>query len=409
MNLLLKANLILVLLLCLFDLKGQTDFRRGFIITNNNDTLHGLVDYRGEARNAKRCDFKESETSAVKEFNPFEIRGYRFTDGKFYISKKIKLKDGEINVFLEFLVNGIADLYYYADGTNIHYFIEKKDGQIIELTNEEEQVYVDGRAYLHETKSYIGSLTYAFADCPQIFKSINQAAFNDKSLIDITKKYHDYVCDSARCIIYEKQLPPLKFTFGAFVSMNASSLKLTKGSMYEAIDFETDYYPTLGLQMNMTLPRVNEKLSLQLSAEYGKFYFHGTSVGLASYLTESAYLHSSEIKGKMGIKYTYPKGKFRPTFMIGGNIISLFNKEEKRVEDFAGNSLDYQEDILADTLLGYNFDFGIDYHCSSAIIPYFNLGYSYSGGENDFNSIDDNKTPVTSNISTIYLQAGIYF
>jgi hypothetical protein len=36
-------------------IKGQSHYRAGFIITKNNDTLTGLIDYEGEIRNAKSC------------------------------------------------------------------------------------------------------------------------------------------------------------------------------------------------------------------------------------------------------------------------------------------------------------------------------------------------------------------
>ena len=106
MNLLLKANLIIILFLSLIDLKGQTVFRPGYVITNNNDTLRGLIDYRNETKSATTCVFKESETSTAKEFKPFDIKGYGFTDNKYYVSKNVKSKDQEIPLFLEYLVNG---------------------------------------------------------------------------------------------------------------------------------------------------------------------------------------------------------------------------------------------------------------------------------------------------------------
>lgn len=88
MKLLLKINLCIILLLCLLNLNGQTNFRPGYVITNSNDTLQGLIDNKGDVKNAKNCEFKESADAKVKEFKPFGIKGFRFKDDKYFVSKK---------------------------------------------------------------------------------------------------------------------------------------------------------------------------------------------------------------------------------------------------------------------------------------------------------------------------------
>jgi len=409
MNILLKASLFLIIFLCLTDLKGQTDFRPGYVITNENDTLHGLIDYRGDARNSKKCDFKDKRSSVVKEFLPFSIKGYRFDDGKFYISKNVKSNGKEIQLFLEFLVNGISDLYYYSDGKNLYYFIEKSDGQLFELTNEEKKYGEDGSEYTRQSNRYIGLLKYTFADCPQIFPLINKARLEDKSLIEITKKYHDYVCDDQMCIIYEKQLPVIKVTFGSFVSMNSSFLKFNNSPNYDAINFKVASYPTIGLLLNTSLPRANEKLSFHISGEFGKSYFYGTNINPLNTAFEEVHLHASILKVKGGFKYTYPKGKIRPTLKLGGNLLWLLNRDGRRIKDMHYNTTiiitEYRDVPVADAAFGFNADFGIDYHLSSSLVAFFNLGYESSVGSSSFFESNSNSTI----INTINLHAGIYF
>jgi len=84
-------------------------------------------------------------------------------------------------------------------------------------------------------------------------------------------------------------------------------------------------YPSIGLLLNTSLPKANEKLSFQVSGEFGKGYFYGTGVNSRNDAFEEVHLHTSILKGKAGLKYTYPKGKIRPTLMIGGTILKLFN------------------------------------------------------------------------------------
>jgi hypothetical protein len=221
MNLLLKVNLIFVFLLCLIDLKCQTVFRPGFVITNGNDTLKGLIDYRSQTRSATLCVFKENEGSVANEFQPFSIKGYGFTGMKYYVSKNIKSGGKEIPMFLEFLVNGAADLYFYTKGSEIHYFIEKRDGHIIELTNAQDSVMVDGKLVERENK-YIGLLRYAFADCQKIFPMIDKASLEGQYLISLVKKYNECAGGDEKSIVYKKQLPLIRIRFAPFVSTGSS-------------------------------------------------------------------------------------------------------------------------------------------------------------------------------------------
>ena len=416
-DLFMKTTCFILLLCCFYNLQGQTNFLPGYVINNDNDTLQGLIDYRGDARNSKRCEFKENENAPAREFFPFSIKGYRFTGSKFYVSKNVTIDGKEVSLFLEFLVNGISDLYYYSEGENSHYFIEKADGQIYELTNEARQFYRDGNDFSTNSKRYVGLLKLAFADCKQIYPMIDRTKFDDKSLIAITKKYHDYVCDDEKCIIYEKQLPVIKVKFGSFVSMNGSFLKFKENQIYQDVDFKMASYPTIGLLLNTSLPKVSEKLSFQVSGEYGKSYFYGTGNRPDNSAFEEVHLHTSIIMVKAGFKYTYPKGKIRPTILAGGNFMKLTKIDGRRIEEELINSTVYTtewRDVPVDDMLfGANVNIGIDYHHTSALVSFLKLGYESSFTNNEI-VLSPTASPITSPltstiINTINLHAGIYF
>ena len=401
--------LILILLLYLSDLQGQTLFQPGYVITNENDTLHGLIDYRGDTRNAKRCDFKTDLNSSVQEFTPQTIKGYRFIDGKYYVSKIIKSNDKEVQIFLEYLVNGINDLYFYADITQNHYFIEKSDGKLIELTNERKMISIDGKDYIQESKNFIGLLKFAFGDCPQIFPLINKAKFENKSLIDITKRYHDIKCDGEKCIIYEKQLSVMRYRFAPFLSMNNTILKFTDIAVYEEIKFKMASSASVGIVMNASIPDLNEKMSFQVSAEFGKNYFYGTGLIESIRAFEEVHLHTSSLKFKGGFKYTWPKGNFRPTILCGANLIRFLKSDGRRIQESYSNSIittqEYTDLKASNLLIGYNFEVGIDYRKSEIYVPFINIGFSNSSGMGDHPDIGLYST----HLKTIHINAGIYF
>ena len=88
---------------------AQINPKEGFIITNQKDTIYGLIDYRSNTVNAKECTFKANNESEYKTYAPGQISAYRFKEtGKFYISKKYENED---EVFAEFLISGMMNLY----------------------------------------------------------------------------------------------------------------------------------------------------------------------------------------------------------------------------------------------------------------------------------------------------------
>ncbi len=409
MTLLLKVCVLFFSVLFFTDLTAQTDFRPGYIITNENDTLNGFIDYRGDTRNSKRCEFRETENGVSREFLPFTIKGYRFSDSKYYVSKTIKTEGKEFPLFLEFLVNGISDLYYYTDGVDFFYFIEKSDGQLLELIGEQKRTTANGVDYTSKTKKYIGLLKYAFADCQQLFPLINNARLEDKSLIDITKKYHEYVCKDETCVIYEKQIPAIKVRFAPFISMNSSFLRFYRDDIYSNLEFDPSTYPMVGFLMNTSLPKANEKISFQISAEAGKGYFYGTGTRVSGDYFDEVHIHSTLLKLKAGFKYTYPTGKIRPTLMVGMNAKRYLKSEGRRIEEIFNwktiYSREWNDAAITQNLMGYNIDLGIDYHISTSFISFFSFGYdnSITGGQ-----LNDSY-PYSTNFKTISLNAGIYF
>ncbi len=94
-----KIKLTLILLLIIISSSfGQNDFRSGFIITLENDSIQGQVDYRSNSQNYKSCIFKGEQGEL--EYFPNQIVGFGYTNDKFFSSQIIE------GSFVEVLVDG---------------------------------------------------------------------------------------------------------------------------------------------------------------------------------------------------------------------------------------------------------------------------------------------------------------
>lgn len=106
---------------------AQSNFQQGFIITLKNDTIYGLVDSRVDQKQALLCSFKKDRKAPVEKYKPGEIYGYRFLNGKYYVSKQVKINGEDKMLFLEYVVNGIADLYFAKYKNRNSFYIQKED------------------------------------------------------------------------------------------------------------------------------------------------------------------------------------------------------------------------------------------------------------------------------------------
>lgn len=215
--------------------RSNNDFREGYIISLKGDTTKGFLLAQISRKASEKCIFKPNADGAAEIYKPGEITGYRYLDGKYYVSKEIDIDSiTKKVVFLEFLIKGMANIYYYADNEE-HYFIEKFPNGLLELTEQERLFYQkeiprrDGaHTYILRSKAK-GKLTYMLQDCPGINNEIQNTRLTHKSLIKLTKDYHKKMCSSESCIIYEKGNTSAKVKFG--VLMGFSKNKYDFGGM----------------------------------------------------------------------------------------------------------------------------------------------------------------------------------
>lgn len=203
-------NVILLFFICISStLYSQADFRKGNIIKLNGDTISGDLDYQGDFENSRLIHFRNQDIDSI--YKPFEIESYNFENGKLYTSKIAIIDNDTLSIFAEYLVQGKRDLFFNRSKSGFHYLINVSDSIIKELPYKNETVNIDGVNYQKETKFFIGYLKTYFNDCPSLFSKIDKIKSPErKSLISLTKEYHDITCGDGTCIIYDRKEYPIK-------------------------------------------------------------------------------------------------------------------------------------------------------------------------------------------------------
>lgn len=248
---------------------AQSDFRPGFVLKSEFDTIFGEIDNKDYHSNSNFCDFKAFNSAEIRRYYPGEIYGYRFLNGKFYISRETTLPDSIVKeIFLEYLIKGELNIYFYQDAENNNIYYAEKDTSglrelvyyVKELDISDERFedakkgpqdggyyYATSGKYFYENKRYKGILTYLTKDEPgfkqQIF-SIKEPSHTE--LIKLAKNYHELTCLDEDCIVFEKKMRnQIKFSISAghYLITRKSILdqdpnkKIPKNSLSVALNF----------------------------------------------------------------------------------------------------------------------------------------------------------------------------
>jgi len=319
-----KIQIIFLLTFFIFTLEAQVednktnsiseafnDFRSGYVILQNNDTLFGEIDYRNDIEMSKVCHFKKEMQNEVIKYLPKEIKGYRFINSKNFISREIKESDGKKKlVFLEFLINGKLCVYYYRDINSVHYYIEKDGENLIELPYDEGiKIGEDGLHHYYKSTKHIGILNYYTNDAPQLESEILEMKEPDhKSLIKLAKDYHKAVCGDYSCIVYVKNESDIHLKVELFAG------NLLVGNLLSHTIVSDSYFVS-GINLKFWLPRINENIYFKTGVQFMKLKLAGYYDAYKYYgVVNQAYL-----KFPLQFEYLYPKGIIQPRIGYGYN------------------------------------------------------------------------------------------
>lgn len=354
------------LLLNVFVQAELKNYQSGYIITLKQDTVYGMIDFKTDEQNSEKCSFKRVDSSKEEVYLPGDIVGYRFSDnGKYYISRRVTIEDSELTIFLEYLIQGLMNVYYYKKNEQSYYFFEKEDGYMEMITKEPEKI-VKGRFV--ESKRYDGQLRYLFQN--QIPAKYNNKLidYNQKTMIDIAKNYHEALCTTGEeCIVFESEsadMEIIKWQTRVTVGMNFMQYHINQ--IYVLQDDATtripvsdvtisDFYPMLSIGGNLSYPRLSNSFSIALDLLFSK-------MDVQEQITSKTQieLHGYILLPRIGLKYIYPKYKLRPFTEIGCYYSHSINTKGQIT--YAYNTLTRTENYQQRrTSYGFYAQIGVDY------------------------------------------------
>lgn len=329
---------------------SQENFVSGTVINAQGDTIAGLIDYQNWKKNPRKVKFKTAANEPYSVYTPLDIVEFRVRD-EIYIGRIVECETSSLDagglmedpgfainidtVFLQALIRGRKSLYLNKNIDGKDNFYIENNSKIELLLYKKYLKNTEGKSIVKEQKKYIGQLLLYLTDCPALQQEIEKAAYNRRSLEKVFQNY--YKCSGDQ-IIFKKELEKPTVEFGVLAGATITSLNF-KSKGFEVLvntDFKHSTRFTAGLRLELFLPRIQRKLSINNELLFTSYEVAGEYLDFESdnkYSITTTKIGYSHIRFINMVRYTY---SFRKTrfFMNAGisNSYSVSNTNYSRKE-----------------------------------------------------------------------------
>jgi len=313
-----KIYLTLLLVSALvIEVLAQRDYRPGFIVKQNGDSTSGWVSYRSEKKNNQVCFFRPGEKETTIEYKPDQLLSYGFLGDKRYEVINVGTPDSAKNVFAQCVVKGRLSLYRHDNA-----FYLETSGSLIKLPPKKDStIYTDKGSVVREDRRYVGILNSLISECN--ISATKKTQYAESHFAALVQQYNR--CKGQAGLIYKEEKPSTRVNFHLLAGLDVTKFKLDDGYLPFAGSlptFEDDVSttPTFGLGLDLSAPRLFDKLFFTVEAWYQKQTYHGYSdqqLGADYFVYEDHYLNASFLKVPLGIRYSFSQESNTPYFQVG--------------------------------------------------------------------------------------------
>lgn len=362
----------------------QTDFRNGFIITTEGDTVKGFIDYGEGTKNFRSCKFRQAGNNDIVVYNPDQIMGFGFFNDKYLETRIIPTETDVLEkVFVEVLVKGSATLYKYR----LRFFVQNNGNELHELTNEEQEVVYNGKKVIRNSNSHIGILSYLLSDCDKLKGRIERVRFDEKSLTKLIAGYN--TCVGSSNTIFKEEKPWATMSYGFSIGFNSSLLKIEStiiDNHYLTAGFDRANSLIIGPSFRISAPRMNERISFNGNILYmSAKYLSNNSIQRSAYLERNdVNVELKQLKIPIGLTYSLPEKKLTPYASVGMSFTLHLSSSSRRIfereRDGIVQNFDEKAIDTTNNHFGYWFGLGIKNTVSPKLRVFFELRYEQTTG-----------------------------
>lgn len=349
-------------------LYAQLNPKQGYVITNQNDTIYGTIDYLSDTKCANECHFLANGETDYKVYLPGEISAYRFADdGVFYVTKTFEVEGNTETFFAEYLLQGGVSLFHHKRAGIDYYFFIDEEGKVASVKNIGSLLEYSSRSNTNAAKrAALREVSQMFANSDKAQHDLWVKDINVKNLTQITRDYDMEYCTSAGdCVTFrrnEKAARSIttKLRFQAGIGMGSNKLEPTNYALELRSGSLTmnGIVPQIGVGLDFLFPRSNKHWSVQALALLSKW---NLSEDYKKYKLDNRYctgkLKYLDIEGQIGAAYSFmPESKFSPILRGGLSFDHPISLSSERLRAFKY----IDENWTSQRFYGYYVGAGID-------------------------------------------------
>lgn len=195
-------------------------YEQGYIITQEGDTLAGLIERKDEIHLSHSVKFKASPTDSIVVYTPGNIQGFGFVlDDNHFSEVAVDIGRDRHKLptsrFAKVLARGATTLYRLPLAkqernevflkNNINLYVLEKEGIFLTLG----QYEFEYKKRIGVDKKYIGILKAAMSDCLPHEHISDKLEFKDTPIIELVEQYNECKNPEEKTVVFSHIIKPL--------------------------------------------------------------------------------------------------------------------------------------------------------------------------------------------------------
>lgn len=312
---------------------AQSDYKPGYVVMPQGDTLQGQVSYRTDA-SGKMIGFKRNGESGTTSYTANDLSGYGFPGDRNYRTRTLDHADSLAAeyVFMQELVRGTLSLYVYK-GT---FFVEKNDNP-----DKLHKLYITKETYVNnygvtaqrDINHHVRTLNTLMQDCFAMFSKVERVKLAEKSLVDLVKEYNSCIGGAEEQTTFKESKKWFAIKPGLVGAISHTSLNFSATDEryihLENAEFNTNTHPTFGVALLLNSPRINENASILVEGRYfsNSYQANPSYAWFESYYDNNIEIELAAVKLTTALRYDFA-GKTLQPFVNAGGFFNIFSQRD---------------------------------------------------------------------------------
>ena len=308
-----KCLLVLTVLLSFHNVACAQDFRPGYVIPHEGDTVKGLVRYNPGKRSLRMVKFKATRHASKQTYTPDRLNGYGIYGDHHYISVTLPERKDE-KIFARVLASG--DITLLRTGKQ---FLMKADSIQNLPPPVRIRMTVGNSEMLRTDLPYVQVLNMTMAECGTV---ADQVGYNEKELTQLFDAFN--LCKDRKYKPFRRK-PIAQTGFNAFATYLYSDMFLK----YDHASMRPSTFMGYGMGVDFSSPRINDKMFLSLDFAYADIFYQGSVDGpIGSYYRrEDIFMDFTCLRFTGAFRYNLMEASRTPYFKIGFSQYSVLSHD----------------------------------------------------------------------------------